>query len=87
MSLLEITKEKGQVENKEKTEPVETIIICGTQDFGLHNQSNPVEIRIDDDQIINLLKKHKGDTIKSTRTGLLFLSSVEIDTKQIFIKC
>ena len=30
-------------------EPVETVIIRGQQDFELHDQLNPIEIKIDDD--------------------------------------
>ena len=66
-------------------EPVETVIIRGQQDFELHDQLNPIEIKIDDDQIINLLKKYKGALYQFTLIGLLVPSSVTNDTNQILL--
>ena len=52
-SLTEIgTKRKAQM-----NEPIETIIIRGQQKFDLHDVLNPIQIKIDDDQILNILKK------------------------------
>ena len=68
-------------------EPVETVIMRGQQDFELHHQLNPIEIKIDDDQIINMLKKYKGALYQFTPIVLLFPSSVTNDTNQIFVTC
>ena len=46
-----------QIEKKTKMDPVDTLIIRSQQDFELHDQLNPIEIKIDNNQIINILKK------------------------------
>ena len=52
-SLTEIgTKRKAQM-----NELVETVIIRGQQEFDLHNVLNPVQIEINNDRILNILKK------------------------------
>ena len=52
-SLTEIeTKRKAQM-----NEPVETVIIRGQQEFDLHDVLNPVQIEINNDRILNILKK------------------------------
>ena len=76
-----------QLGKKRKMEPVETVIVCGQQNFELQNQLNPVGIKIGDDQIINLLKKYRGTLYQFTLIGFLFLSSVTKDTHQIFVTC
>ena len=40
-------------------EPIETVIISGQQKFEIENGLNPVEIEINDDRILNILKKQK----------------------------
>ena len=51
------------VKNKNKKwkqcSTVETVIIRCEQDFEIHDQLNPIEIKIDDDQVINVLKNIK----------------------------
>ena len=37
--------------------------------------------------VLNILKKHKNSYYKPTQIGLLFLSSVQNDTKKIFVIC
>lgn len=41
------------------TEPIENVTVSGQQNFELDDALNLVEIEINDDRIINLLKKHK----------------------------
>ena len=49
---------------------------------------NPLQIEINDDRILNTLKKHKNNIYyKLTLTGILFPSSVKNDTKHIFVTC
>ena len=43
-------------------EPIETIIIRGQQKFDLHDVLNPIQIKINDDQILNILKKKNMKT-------------------------
>ena len=68
-------------------DPSETLIIRGQQSFELHDQVNPVQITINDDRVLNISKKFKNSYYKLTAVGLLFSSSVQNDTKQIFITC
>ena len=69
------------------TEPIESVIVRGQQKFNLHDILNPVEIEINDDRILNILKKHKNIYYKLTSIGLLFPSSITNDTKQMFVTC
>ena len=65
-------------------EPVETVIIRAQQNFeGL----NHVQIEIEDDRVVNLLKEHKNVVYKLTPLGILFPASIKNDTGQIFITC
>ena len=41
-------------------EPTKTIITRGKQDFELYDQLNPIEIKIYDEQVVNLLKNTKA---------------------------
>ena len=66
-------------------DPLEIIIIRGQQSFELYNQLNPVKITINDDRFLNIFKKHKNSFYKLTPIGLLFSSSVQNDTKHIFV--
>ena len=68
-------------------EPIETVITRDQQKFDLYDVLNPVQIEINDDRILNMLKKHKNLFYKLTPIGILFLSSVTNITKQIFITC
>ena len=61
--------------------------MSGQQKFDLHNILNPIEIEINDDRILNTLKKHKNVYYRLTSIGILFPSSVTNDTKQIFVTC
>ena len=72
---------------KEMTEPVESVIICRQQKFELNNTLNPVEIEINDDRILNVLKKFIHFYYKFTPCGILFPSSITNNTKQIFVIC
>ena len=66
-------------------DPLETLIIRAQQSFELHNQLNPVQITINNDRVLNIFKRYKNSYYKLTPIGLLFLSSVQNDTKQTFV--
>ena len=66
-------------------DPLEIIIIRGQQSFELYNQLNTVEITINEDRFLNIFKKHKNSFYKLTPICLLFSSSVQNDTKHIFV--
>ena len=43
-------------------EPTETVIVRGQQKFDLHDIINPIEIKINNDRISNILKNRKTPT-------------------------
>ena len=67
--------------------PIETIIVRAQQNFDVVGGLNPVQIEIEDDRILNALKKYKNVIYRITPLGLLFPASVTNDTKQIFVTC
>ena len=48
---------------------------------------NLVEIEINDDRVLNILKMHKNVYYELTSLCILFPSSVTNNTKQIFVTC
>ena len=66
-------------------EPIETIIIQAQQNFDVVGGLNHIQIEIEDDRIINALKKYKNVIYKITTLGFSSSSSIKNDTKQIFI--
>ena len=68
-------------------EPIETITVRGQQKFEIENKLSPVEIEINDDRVLNTLKRYKNIYYELTPIGILFPSSVANNTKQIFATC
>ena len=50
-------------------EPIETMIIHAQQSFEIAGGLNPVQIEIDDDRILNMLKKYKNVRYRLTPRG------------------
>lgn len=74
-------------EKRQLMDPLETLMIKGQQNFELHDQINPIQATIDDDRIVNTLKKDTGIYHKFTPIGILFPASVNNNTEQIFVTC
>ena len=68
-------------------EPIETVIIHAQQSFEVAGVVNPVQIELEDDRVLNLLKKHKNVASKLKSLGILFPASLRNDIRQIFITC
>ena len=68
-------------------EPVEGVIICAQWNFNVDGGLNLVKIELEDDRIINILKRHKSTRYKLTPTTFLFPASVKNNTEQISITC
>ena len=68
-------------------EPVKTIITGAQQNFEVAGGLNPVHIKIEDDRVLNELKKYKNPAYKLTPLGIFFPTSVKNDTEQIFLTC
>ena len=62
-------------------EPIETVVIRAQQRFEIASGLNPVQIEIEDDRILNILRKYKNIRYKLTLLGLLFPASIKIDTE------
>ena len=58
-----------------------TILIRGQQNFVNFDFSNP--LKIDDNQILNILKKHRHDFYRFIPIGLLFRSGIKNKANQI----
>ena len=66
-------------------EPIETVIIIAQQDFDVVGGLDPIQIQINDDTVLNLLKIYKNVAYKITPIGLLFPATVTNDTNFIFV--
>ena len=53
--------------------------------FQKYNQLILIEVKIEDDEILNMLNKYKSDTFQFVPVGLLFNSGIKDMTEQIFI--
>ena len=62
-------------------EPVEMIIIHAQQNFEVAGGLNLVHIKIDNNRVLNKLKKYKNAAYKLTPLGILFPASVKNDTE------
>ena len=68
-------------------EPTETIIVHMQQNFEIGGWLNPVQIEIEDERVLNTLKRHKNAAYKLTPLVILFPASIKIRTELIFITC
>ena len=64
--------------------PIETVIIRAQQNFEIVGGINPVQIEIENDRILNILKKYKNSVYKLTPLGILFPASIKNNTEQVF---
>ena len=53
-------------------EPTETVIICAQQNFKIVRGLNPIQIEIEDDRVVNILKTYENVMYKLTPLGILF---------------
>ena len=68
-------------------EPIERVVIRTQQNFEVAGGLNSVQIEIEDDRVLNMLKKPKNVIFKRTPMDILFPASIQNDTRQVFIKC
>ena len=68
-------------------EPIEMVIIRAQQNFEIVGGLNPIQVEIEDDRVLNMLKKHKNAMYKLTPLVILFPASIKNNTEQIFITC
>ena len=53
-------------------EPTETVIIRAQQNFKIVGGLNPIQIEIEDDRVVNILKRYENVMYKLTPLGILF---------------
>ena len=53
-------------------EPIETITIRAQQGFGIAGGLNPFQTEIEDDRVLNMLKKYENGIYRLTPLGVLF---------------
>ena len=53
-------------------EPTETVIIRAQQNFKIVEGLNPIQIEIEDDRVVNSLKRYENVMYKLTPLGILF---------------
>ena len=68
-------------------EILECFIITGQQNLENFNLLNPIDIRMVNNQILNVLQKHKKVTYHFLLIGLLFSGGIKNNTNQTFIVC
>ena len=59
------------------SEPIESVIIHVLQNFDIDGGLNPVKIELEDNRIINILKKHKNARYRLMPLCFLFSTSVK----------
>ena len=67
------------------TEPIETVITRAQQSFEIAGGLNAVQIKIEDDRVLNIFKKFKKVLYRLAPLGILFPTSVKNNTEQIFL--
>ena len=50
----------GEKRKINMSQPIETIVIRAQQNFEIAGGLNPIQIEIEDDRVINILKKYKN---------------------------
>ena len=53
-------------------EPAETVLIRAQQNFKIVEGLNPIQIEIEDDRVVNILKRYENVMYKLTPLGILF---------------
>ena len=63
---------------------IESIMIRGKQGFEKYELITPIEIKIENERVINIINNKKA-TYRFVTVGLLFRSTIKNDTDQILI--
>ena len=75
----------GEKRKRQTAKQIETVIICAKQNFEIAGGLNLVQIEIEDDRILHMLKRYKNAVYRLTPFGLLFPASLKNNTEQIFV--
>ena len=77
----------GRKRKLSMAEPIKTIVVCAQQSFEVAGGLNPIKTELEDNRILNPLKRYKNVMYKVTPLRLLFPASIKNDEKQIFVTC
>ena len=75
----------GEKRKRQTAKQIETVMICAKQNFEIAGGLNLVQIEIEDDRILHMLKRYKNAVYRLTPFGLLFPASLKNNTEQIFV--
>ena len=67
-------------------EPTETVIICAQQNFKIVRGLNPIQIEIEDDRVVNILKTYENVMYKLTPLGILFTAWIKNNTEEVLFR-
>ena len=68
-------------------EVIDTIIVKALQSYDKYSTLNPLEINLNSNYLSKIIHDYKGFTFEVRLTNVLFSSSLENDTQNIFIVC
>ena len=71
----------GRKRKLSMVEPIETIVVRAQQNFDIARGLKPMQIELEDDRILNALKRYKNVMFKLTPLVLLFPASIKNDTR------
>ena len=66
-------------------EILNSVMMRDKQSFIIYEQLNRMDIKIEDNRVINILKSKKNSTYRFIRIDLLFSSGIINDARKIFI--
>ena len=67
-------------------EPTETVIIRAQQNFKIVGGLNPIQIEIEDDRVVNILKTYENVMYKLTPLGILFTAWIKNNTEEVLFR-
>ena len=74
-------------QKRKMVEVIDTIIVRALQSYDEYSALNPLEINLNSNYLSNIIHDYKGFTFEVRLINVLFSSSLENDTQNIFIVC
>ena len=66
-------------------EDLDFVIIRGQQKFDVDKDISPIELKIENNRIQNMLDKYRKNELRFSTEGILFASSIKNNTEKIFL--
>ena len=74
-------------QKRKMVEVIDTIIVKALQSYDKYSTLNPLEINLNSNYLSKIIHDYKGFTFEVRLINVLFISSLENDTQNIFIVC